>query len=193
MGVIETIASEIIKRVLSQSKIRSSAWKPERLRSHLIEVVNWSRRVEFLGLAEARNPDSDTIAMFSAIPRRFRGNEVSIAFTDEEELIAAEGCIVLLGDPGAGKTTTLKRIARAILDVPTSLKDTAEYPLMVRLRELAHELLLEESLAQAIGIRTIRKSSPPNDTFQVFSGERLAIAFSAKLQMTQAPYFCLMD
>lgn len=167
---------------MSRSKARpGAAWKPEYLQSHLVEVVNWSRRVEFLGLAAAHETDSDTVAMFASLPRKFRGNDASLVFTRENDLIAAEGSIVLLGDPGAGKTTTLKRIARAVLDPPVTPRDTAEYPLVVRLREVSNECLLEESLAKALGIPAIRKRLPPSDAFQVVSGKRPAIDVLAEI------------
>lgn len=72
-------------------------------------------------------------------------------------MLSAVGNIVLLGDPGAGKTTTLKRIARLALDAPVSSSDTSEYPIVVRLRDIDFELLLEESLGRAMGIATERK------------------------------------
>lgn len=162
MGVVDTIVSEVIKRVLNRPSSRRdvAAWSPEHLRPHLIEVVNWSRRVEFVGLAEARDTDRDTVALFMSLPRKFRGKKSFVVTRSEEDLATNELNIVLLGDPGAGKTTTLKRIARAVLDEPVTAKDTAEYPLVVRLREINDDLLLEELICRALGVPTARKELP---------------------------------
>lgn len=191
MGIVEIIVTEVIKRVLNRSEARPAvkAWDPERLRPHLIEVVNWSRRIEFIGLAEARDTDRDTVALFASLPRKFRGKQSIVATTTEDDLVVAEGNIILLGDPGAGKTTTLKRIARAVLDAPVAAADTARYPLVVRLREISDEVLLEEALGGALGVPTKRKTPSHSqrkqalryDAIQVISGKHAALDVIAKI------------
>ncbi|HJW96040.1 MAG TPA: NACHT domain-containing protein [Thermoanaerobaculia bacterium] len=164
MGIVETLVEEVIKRLFSRegNKQRADKWSPERLRLHLIEVANWSSRIEF-GLTEARSTDADTIALFTALPRKFRGAKTSRQTSSELELLVAPGNIVLLGDPGAGKTTTLKRIGRMLLSEPTLQLDTAAYPVLVRLRDLDTEILLEEVVGRALGMPTRRELPKPSD------------------------------
>jgi len=159
MSIIETIVAEVIKRVLNRhgSKSDPPQWSADRIRLHLVDVANWSSRIEFLGLAEARATDRDTIALFTSLPRKFRGDKTNVTMSDETDLRLAPGNVVLLGDPGAGKTTTIKRIARALLDAPTALEDTAEYPILVRLRDIDADMLLEEAIGYALGLPVTRE------------------------------------
>jgi hypothetical protein len=163
MSLAESIAIEIAKKVLERlskapSSVKHEGWSVDRLKTHLIEVANWSGRIEFFGLGTAKATDSDTVGLFSAIPRKFRSDIESPDMNTEEILLTAKGHYLVLGDPGAGKTTTLKRLARRILlQDPTSEFDTAQYPIVIRLREVNSSALLEELLARALRLNTRRE------------------------------------
>ena len=74
------VATEIAKKVLERMTNRASAgkanlpWSVDRLEPHLIEVANWSSRVELFGLAKAKATDSDTVRLFTSLPRKFRSD-----------------------------------------------------------------------------------------------------------------------
>jgi energy-coupling factor transporter ATP-binding protein EcfA2 len=68
--------------------------------------------------------------------------------------LKSEHNIVLLGDPGSGKTTTLKRLALLILSQETLFEqDIYQYPLLILLRELPENKLLCEVIAELLGVK----------------------------------------
>jgi predicted NACHT family NTPase len=125
------------------------------LNTHLKEVINWSKKIQFYGMASGKNTDESTVSLsFDTVPRKFRHESVKSIKLSEKALLAEDDHLIITGDPGAGKTTTLMRLARFILvEDSSSKKDIWQYPLVFRLRELPDDPSLEECIADAIGIR----------------------------------------
>ena len=81
--------------------------------------------------------DQSTIALSIYPEPRKLLSVTSKKLKSEDDLLQEEFHIVLLGEPGSGKTTTVKRLARKILlEAPKSKKDLFQIPLVIRLREL---------------------------------------------------------
>lgn len=131
----------------------------EALPRHLQRVVNWSASVQFLRMPSARDVEHETIALsFNAAPRRFRAAHSAGQVLGETELLASARHIVLLGAPGAGKTTTLKRICRLLLsEESTGAMDSFQTPLVILLRTLERnefdEYALLAQIAREIGLK----------------------------------------
>lgn len=133
----------------------------EGLPRHLTRVVNWSANVQFLRMPSARDVERETIPLaFSAAPRRFRSTAAGGGgpLLDEAGLLSLARHVVLLGAPGAGKTTTLKRLCRLLLSgASTSELDRFETPLVILLRTLdrdefgTHALMAQ--IAREIGLK----------------------------------------
>ncbi|MBV9068375.1 MAG: NACHT domain-containing protein [Acidobacteria bacterium] len=157
MAFGESIGLEVVKRLLdAYSKHRLRLPSKPALESvvgeHLAEIARWTGRIEFFGLSTAKQTDKHTIDLFLSIPRKFRGDRAASQQT-EKSLLAHEGNFILLGAPGAGKTTTLKRLARTVLTrAPRGARDTSEYPILLRLRELDADNLLEAKLGKILGL-----------------------------------------
>src|ERR1051325_4663939 len=107
MSIIESVATEIAKKVLERIAKRlptrrgDHPWSVEKLRPHLIEVTNWSSRIELFGLEKAKATDSDTVGLFTSLPRKFRTGSTSGHSKPESFLLTGGGNYLLLGDPGA--------------------------------------------------------------------------------------------
>ena len=163
MSVLESIALQISKKlidVLSSKRLpKPSHWDSDALSAHLVEVANWSDRIEFFGFGRARHTDSDSIGLSTALPRKLQKWHTRADKYSERELLTATGHYLLLGDPGAGKTTTLKRLVRTFLQQsPLSDADQIQYPIVVRLRELDAAQWLEEALCRAVGLKYERRT-----------------------------------
>ncbi|MGF6856311.1 hypothetical protein [Paraburkholderia sp. CI3] len=105
------------------------------LAAHLDRVRNWSAQVQFSTMPAARDVETQTIGLnFSGTPRKFRRAQQQKNILTELQLLEATSHALIIGPPGAGKTTTLKRLCRAVLaDIRnTTLPKT---PVLVRLRE----------------------------------------------------------
>lgn len=128
---------------------------------HLREALRWSQRVQFYGMSRAEETDAATIPLrLNLEPRRFR-SPTATEHRTERDLLADESNYLLLGDPGAGKTTTLKRLAQhLLLDQPESTGDTFQFPVVLRLRELNEAQTLFEAIAYALGIPVERRYLP---------------------------------
>lgn len=121
---------------------------------HLSEALSWSRRIQFYGMSRAEETEAATIPLrLDVEPRRFRGRNTATQRT-EADLLKDDRNYLLLGDPGAGKTTTLKRIVqRLLLDAPECAADHYQFPVVLRLRDMRAGESLCESIATTLGLR----------------------------------------
>ena len=160
MDVATPIVTAVAKRIpgvllklLSGKKEDYLALFESRLGNHLAWVARWSAQIQFYGMVEPEDTDTSTIALkMATIPRRFRGPNKTASPLDEGALLCGATHYMLLGDPGAGKTTTLKRLSRTLLlSEPLSDSDTWQYPIVIRFRDLESGIV--QSLADIFGIR----------------------------------------
>lgn len=120
----------------------------ETLAVELRLLDSWSSTIDILGMphpkamqdvyVELAMTDDPRAQRFGSLPQRTR-------FTTDEALERSGRRMVILGDPGAGKTTTLKKITRRLL----ALRATGErvLPIVVRLREFRKDDSLVAHLA----------------------------------------------
>ncbi|WP_095512368.1 NACHT domain-containing protein [Rubrivirga marina] len=152
--VLKSAVSEIVKKRLKQRGSNTSEIDFENLVSrHLISSFRWSEDIQFLGLSTPRLVNSNTIRLkITDMPRRFsvRGNRGITMH--EDDLIKDDNSYVLLGDPGSGKTTTLKRIVQRLL-VSESDSGVYEYmPIVIRLREIENYSFLYVAISDTLKI-----------------------------------------
>ncbi|MCG3149731.1 MAG: hypothetical protein PCFJNLEI_03196 [Verrucomicrobiae bacterium] len=124
-----------------------------RIAEHMSFVANWSQTVQFHGMAVAKDTAAATIPLtIDTLPRKFRGKTSRGKEVDELALIHDSYQYILLGDPGSGKTTTLKRMARRVLLEEPDSDDRWQFPVVVRLRDLDQGYSLLEHIAATFGI-----------------------------------------
>ena len=140
------------------------------IENHLIEVVNWATVDQVFGVSRPQGIDEYTIALDLSIePRRFKSPDGAESKHENDILNDPTNCL-LLGEPGSGKTTTLKRLALTMLrKPPESEQDIYQYPIVIRLRELGEKESLINKIADKFGItidkRTIITEKESQDIF----------------------------
>lgn len=167
------LAKEIGKRLLDAVTARRKDAPVEsapadfqaKISDHLSFVARITERVEFFGLAKGKQTDHDTVDLFLSLPRKFVGRRLQKQMK-ELVLLQRSANHVLLGAPGSGKTTTLKRLARHLLNEgPISPRDGSQYPVLVRLRTISGEQGLLDALGDVFGLTDqsswLRKEKEP--------------------------------
>jgi len=141
------------KFIKSESKLARNNVTPKNLATHLSYVANWSARIQFLGLGTAKDTDTESINLiYHESARKFRGRNSDNKITTELALLNIAQHHILIGDPGAGKTTSLKRIARTLLQSDSSRHvEEACYPILIRLKEIDKFSNIYELLAEILG------------------------------------------
>jgi len=125
---------------------------------HLHEALKWSQRLQFYGMWRAEDTEAATIPLrLSVEPRQFRDLESQEQKT-ELDLLRDDRNYVLLGAPGAGKTTTLKRITQTLLlSDSVGDGDSYQFPIVIRLREFDFRTTLLEAIANTLGLPVSRR------------------------------------
>jgi DNA polymerase III delta prime subunit len=164
-GEIATVAIKVVGSLLGE-QLRAKNLAPDQdenrilecIEAHLEEVVAWSEQVQFFGMNSPASIQSATIALdIYAEPRRFRALTEQQEIRTERDLLTGPNHYLLLGEPGSGKTTTLKRLARSLLtEPPESGEDVYEFPLVIRLRELSEGESLYIRLAKIFGLKYVQ-------------------------------------
>lgn len=194
------IATTLIKSLVEITKARLSklvrssplAEPLDRcLERHLTEVSNWSSRIQFLGMSTPEQTDHSTVSLdLSTEPRKFRSTISPLRQFSEESLLADSNNYILLGDPGAGKTTTLKRLARKLfLEEPSSDEDIYQYPIVIRLRELKAGDSLYTTISRIFGLKVEQRAIEgvkPEEMASFIGKERIEYLIPQALNATNA-------
>ena len=138
-AIVKSLASAVVgllkDRLSSIVKSKESFEEDihERIVQHIREIRNWSQSIQFIDMPSPMNTDEDTVKLnIRTTPRHLR--KMSGDFCDETIFLKEPNHYVLLGDPGSGKTTTMKRVVRYFFKDPLTNNDIFNYPLVILLR-----------------------------------------------------------
>lgn len=121
------------------------------------EAVSWASKLQIFGMSRDVDPLTATVPLrLNQTPRRFRGN-TSDEPVDEDYILTSLRNTVLLGDPGSGKTTTLKRLVKRLVLGEIALQGNIGIPIVIRLRELGPDESLIPRLASSLGLLAKRR------------------------------------
>ena len=119
--------------------------------SHLKFVSNWSSNIPFIGLSQPLDTDKNTIELsISSNLSKWGSEKETKSEISERELIHSRKNILIVGNPGSGKTTSLKRICYRILNDKS--ETNVPYPIVIRFRDLSSESIAK-NLLDILGIK----------------------------------------
>lgn len=138
------VTSNIEKKSKDKS-IEEKMWAncERKMSSHLLFASNWGSHLKALGMYTAEELPEKTIDLrYDAIPRTYSNiaGEDEHAILSEKHLLNASRNIIILGEPGSGKTTTLQRIATQVLSGAVAEDFAYQYPIVIPLRKLNLDL-----------------------------------------------------
>ncbi|TMO57108.1 NACHT domain-containing protein [Pseudoalteromonas phenolica] len=154
--VVKSIATPLIKEIFSLLKgCLNKEQLPREIEfnveHHIAEVLSWGNSVQFFEMHSPKSTDESTIELQFGIPRKFR-NDTKNLIESETDLLSQQGHILILGAPGAGKTTTLKRLSREIfLNEPKDEGDELQLPLLIKLRNISGSIFTQ--IAKILGLK----------------------------------------
>lgn len=142
---IQTVFEQILKsmgRFLKEKKLKFTSNTlsiEEAIFNHTHQINNWSKEISFSELMKEKKISETFIEVdILLMPRKKR--------IDPDECIGKIKCqelfekndkhLVILGQPGAGKTTLMKYLCQSVLFDPMFYADQFTLPILVRLREL---------------------------------------------------------
>jgi len=143
--VLKRALDEAIRRVRGLLRETNSALvsKPteieESLNYHLAAVENWSSEVSFSDLRKAKSVSDVYVDLdvyiqpqrLTFIPGETRSIPLDHIFNE------SPGHVMLLGHPGAGKTTSMKRLCQMVIHGDSFCSERFSFPILIRLRQLA--------------------------------------------------------
>lgn len=140
VGLVESTASEATQ----PSDIRLA----ETLSAQTRHVEKWSSKIDILGMTKPKVMNDVYVALALTDDLRARRIDASRQrrnLTVDEALDIAARRMVILGDPGAGKTTTLKKIASRL--IARRRAGDLILPIVIKLREFRRDDSLIEHLS----------------------------------------------
>ena len=190
--VSKALLSELIKRGVN-TLAKNLVTTPERVKldenilelrldQHINTVNNWSGEVSFQGLKKPKPIHQIYHALkISDNPRKNKYSEDEPeSTTTATELLITNKNAIIFGDPGAGKTTTVKYMCQHLF---TATNETnRNFPLLIRLTDLTPEMTIYWHLSQILGIEVTFPSDRGQKEFLKHLVSRTVTSYLNELQ-----------
>ncbi len=196
MGLEQIFATQVIKSLFKIIEGHELSWNQSEdtiescLGRHMTQLNNWSSRIQSLEMSAAEGTDDSTVELtLDTVPRKFRGPRVTEK-VGESHILNDDCNYLLLGDPGSGKTTTVKRLVRRLLTTESASDgDRWQYPLVVRLRDLSGEIPLTVVIADILGLKYEKEDEGRGDVSEHVTVKKLEEIVPGVLSSTNAILF----
>jgi hypothetical protein len=161
LGELVSRGFESIKKIFTSNKVSLIVSKDdltESLNSHSKYIQNLTSKVSFKELRGNKNLNDTYIALDLELQAlRFKEKEQKEQKIRVEKLInKTESHLIILGGPGAGKTTTVKKICQSLL-FEEKIKNYS-FPILINLRDLLTEQTIYGKLKDILGIQILLKN-----------------------------------
>lgn len=143
--------SRVFKRKTNKSK--KFDFEESLLSNHFNELYNWCKELEFIGLS---GKPISTIIKTIQLNYKYSHNRKSfedetVSSIKEDDFVFINGNVIIEGDPGSGKTTTLKRLLYKFF-FDRTIENIFNYPILVRFRSIDIGFDLYRHICNLIGI-----------------------------------------
>jgi predicted NACHT family NTPase len=151
-------ATEAMLKVIQKHKFQLIVTKEDlesALNTHIIYAYNWSKNIKFKELLKAKNTNSlyiDLDVQLSAKSNKAKKSPVEESYTIYEIINQCDSQIVMLGDPGAGKTTTTKNLCQKLICEDLPELSNYKFPILIELRDLKEKEGIYKRLKSILGI-----------------------------------------
>lgn len=127
------------------------------LNDHLRYVIKWSEQTYFPTASHPSVVAEQTIDLrFHETPRKFRVKSTHRNELSEDDLLTSSTNLLLLGDPGSGKTTTAKRLLqRTLSEAWPGSSSSYCFPLLIKIRDLDTDIGLIDQLGVLLAVPNV--------------------------------------
>lgn len=158
--IISVAGGVVLKRLIDRALDKTGAWitnpsfAESSVAEHTLHIERWSSSIQILNMARALSVDESTIELtISDRAPRFYTDDVGPTWFDESQLLELSRNLIILGGPGTGKTTTVKRLCRKImLQEPVSNLDLSRCAVLVKCRDIESGALFSDHLISTLGL-----------------------------------------
>jgi hypothetical protein len=122
---------------------------------HVRDAYSWASIIHVQGMGAPLSTTESTVPLdYSQIARRFREPGSGSQSFDEATFLQSQANFLILGDPGAGKTTSLRRLVLSVLDQsqPDAEVSKIRFPVVIVCRELTQGF--GDALLECFGTRS---------------------------------------
>ena len=157
-GELVSRGFDTVKKILSSKKIKLIVSKDDlanSLENHYKYLLNLTDKISFKELRGNKKLSDTYIALDLELQAaRFKErNSVEKKLRIEEIINETKSHLIILGGPGAGKTTTVKKICQSLL-FENKIKNY-KFPILVNLRDLSRDQSIYNTLKDILGIQIL--------------------------------------
>lgn len=179
LGELVSRGFDSIKKIFTSNKISLIVSKDDltdSLNSHSKYIQNLTSKISFKELRGNKNLNDTYIALDLELQAiRFKEKQQKEEKLRIEKLINnTESHLIILGGPGAGKTTTVKKICQSLL-YEEEIKDY-NFPILINLRDLSSEQTIYGKLKDILGVQIVLKNEG-NKTQTLIEDKELRIKY----------------
>lgn len=140
------------------------------IRHHQSFAETWCNSIDILGMTKPKKIDEIYVDLaLSDDPRKYRLGASQSSRVTIVDALQESNRLVILGDPGAGKTTTVKKVAKTILQ--ENSEDAYKcIPIIIRLRDFTSKQTLANFLAEIMFISFKKKNQ--DDSINLLLGHK---------------------
>jgi hypothetical protein len=158
---VEETLKNLIKYIRTKTKsenIPSEVDLEKKIVPHYGYLIKWCKQLEFIGLGgQLFNTDLSVDLKYSRSNKSGLKDSYDLKDYNIDEILQLQENVLIEGEPGTGKTTTLKRLLSEYYFTDNAKKSPYSLPILIRLRELSNGENLYLHLCKILGIKIERK------------------------------------